>query len=327
MPTDTKPLRRSAPCKAALMLVSVALALTCAVPTPAARPVRVYEASVKAPDATAAAQEAMREVLVRATGRRDAAGDPVFAPLVTNANHYVQSSRGMPDGSTLVVFDSAAIERDVTASGRSVWDSERPFTIVVLNPPLTGAAADSARRSLEETAEGRGLPVSLVPMALTDSSSGTNLSNDAVLQSAQRLGGDAALVGRADTGASSGQWHWTLLTGFSTESWTGGFDAGVNGAADALARVQGSTMPMPEAEAVVEVTGVSTLSDYASVERILNELPGARRSGLQEAEGTTATFRILIRGGSEAVERALSGSPRFTRTGIANGRLMYQYHP
>jgi selenocysteine lyase/cysteine desulfurase len=84
---------------------------------------------------------------------------------------------------------------------------------------------------------------------------------------------------------------------------------------------------MPEAEALVEVTGVGTLSDYASVERILGELPGVRRSGLQEAEGTTATFRVLIRGGAEAVQRALSASARFTRTGVANGRLMYQYRP
>jgi hypothetical protein len=312
--------------KAGLVLLSVALALSGAGPVAAARPVRVYEATVKVQDPTAAAQEALRQVLVRATGRRDAAADPLFAPLIANASRYVQSSRGLTDGSTLVVFDGGAIERDVTAGGRSVWDSERPFTIVVLNPPLTGAAADSARRSLEETAEGRGLPVTLVPMALTDPS-GTELSNDAVLQNAQRLGGDAALIGRADTGASSGQWHWTLLTGFSSDSWTGGFDAGVNGAADALARVQGSALPMPEAEALVEVTGVGTLSDYASVERILGELPGARRSGLQEAEGTTATFRVLIRGGAEAVQRALSASSRFTRTGVANGRLMYQYHP
>jgi uncharacterized protein len=306
--------------------VSVALALACAGSVEAGRPVRVYEATVRTQDAGAAAQEAMRQVLVRATGRRDAAGDPLFGPLVSNAGRYVVSSRGLSDGSTLVVFDGAAIERDITASGRSVWDSERPFTIIVLNPPLSGAAADSARRALEEAAETRGLPVSLVPMGLNDAN-GAELSNGAILQNVQRLGGDAALVGRADTGASSAQWHWTLLTGFSTESWTGGFDAGVNGAADALARVQGSALPMPEAEALVQITGVATLTDYASVERILSELPGTRRSGLQEAQGTTATFRVLIRGGAEAVERALAGSSRFTRTGIANGRLIYQYRP
>ena len=317
---------RREPHRASFLWLSLVLALACAGPALAARPVRVYEAAVRVQDPATAAQEAMRQVLVRATGRRDAAGDPLFAPLIANATHYVQSSRGLTDGSTLILFDGASIERDITASGRSVWDSERPFTIVVLNPPLTGAAADTARRGLEEAAEGRGLPVSLVPMALTDAN-GTELSNDAVLQSAQRLGGDAALVGRADSGASSGQWHWTLLTGFSNESWTGNFDAGINGAADALARVQGSSLPMPEAAALVEVTGVGTLGDYASVERLLSELPGARRSGLQEAEGSTATFRLLIRGGSEAVERALNGSARFTRTGVANGRLIYHYRP
>lgn len=309
-----------------ILAAGLLIALGPAMPATAARSVRVYEASVRGADATAASQEGMREVLIRATGRRDAASDPVFAPLITNAMRYVQSARALSDGATQMTFDGPAIEHEIVAAGRSVWDAQRPFTIVVLSPPLSGVAADGARRSLEEVAEGRGLPVSLVPMTLTDAN-GTELGNDALLQGAARVGGDATLIGRADTGASSGQWHWTLLTAFSSESWTGSFESGVNGAADALARVQGSAAPMPEADALVEVTGVGTLAEYATVERLLSELPGARRSGLQEAQGTTATFHIVIRGGADAVERALGASAHFTRTGIANGRLMYQYRP
>jgi hypothetical protein len=316
----------------ALLLVIVVAAVS---PVWAGRPVRVYEASVRSADA-AAAQDAMRQVLVRATGRRDAGSDPALSGLVTNAARYVRSSR-TTDGVTQVVFDGAAVERDVNAAGRSVWDPDRPFTIVVLSPPLSGPAADSARRALEEIGEARGLPVALLPMAVADTS-GNELASDALLQGAQRLGGDAVLLGRSDNapppGATptagaipSGSWQWTLLTDYARENWTGPFDAGINGAADALARVQGAAQQLPEADALVEVSGVATLADYAAVERVLSELPGVRRSGLEEAAGTTATFRVLIRGGADAVSQALANSPRFAQTGSANARLTYQLRP
>ncbi len=311
----------------ALAAIHGLLALAAAVPIAlAARPVPVYEVSVRGTDAVAAYPEAMREVLVRATGRRDAATDAALAPLVADATRYVRSSHVTGDGSIQVTFDGPAIERQIVAAGRSVWDADRPFTIVVLSPPPTGAADDAALQSLEAIAEGRGLPVTLVPMAVTDAD-GHPLSSDALLTNAQRLGGDAVLLGRADPAAPPGSWQWTLLTGFSTQGWNGTLEDGINGAADALARVQGSSLPLVEQNAAVAVTGVSTLPDYAAVERMLADLPGVRRSGLEQADGTTVTFNVLIRGGPPAIERALAGSQRLQRVGTAEAPLTYQFHP
>ena len=306
-------------CSAAVLLLLPAQAVR------AARPVRVYEVTVRGVDAGSVLPEAMRQALVRATGRRDAGTDPALAGLVANPGRYVLSSHAVEGGSQ-VIFDGAVIQREIQSAGRGVWDSERPFTMVLLSPPLTGAAADSARRSLEELAEARGLPVSLVPMALTDAS-GAEVTPDALLQNVQRLGGDAVLIGRADSGASSGQWQWTLVTAFSSATWTGAFDAGVNGAADNLAHAQDTTAPLADSDALVQVSGVNSLADYAAIERLLSELPGVRRAGLQESEGATATFRVLIRGGAEAVQRALANSSRLVRTGSGESQLTYQLQP
>ncbi len=311
------------------VFAAVCGALACAAAVPlafGARPVRVYDVTVRGTDPVAVYPDAMREVLVRATGRRDAATDPALAALVTDAARYVTSSHATGDGAVQVVFDGPSIERQIVAAGRSVWDAERPFTIVVLSPPPTGAADDAALQSLEEIAEGRGLPVTLVPMAVTDAD-GHPLSGDALLTNAQRLGGDAVLLGRADPAAPAGSWQWTLLTGFSTESWNGTLDDGINGAADALARVQGGSLPLVEEDAAVQVTGVSTLADYAAVERMLADLPGVRRSGLVQADGATATFSVLIRGGAQAIERALADSRRLQRAGTGEAPLTYQFHP
>ena len=80
----------------------------------ATRQVRVYEATVSSQTDTAVqAQSALRLVLVRATGARDAANDPALAGVLANASQYVLGTRPAGAGSnTLVVmFDGAALER------------------------------------------------------------------------------------------------------------------------------------------------------------------------------------------------------------------------
>jgi hypothetical protein len=144
---------------------------------------------------------------------------------------------------------------------------------------------------------------------------------------AQRYGGDAVLVGRADTATSSGQYQWTLYTNYSSESWNGPLAAGVDGAVDTLAPAQGASLAQTETEALVEVDGVTTVTDYATVERLLEGVPGVRRANVAVANGTAITFAVTVRGGVEAIDRALAGSGRFARSGVANSRLVYQYRP
>jgi len=64
--------------------------LCCALPCEAGRPVRVYEVDVEG-QTPAALQEAMRQALVRATGRRESADDPALASLVSDAPRYVKT--------------------------------------------------------------------------------------------------------------------------------------------------------------------------------------------------------------------------------------------
>ena len=317
--------------RARLLLVAVA-ALSAAVMVPpaawAARAVRLYEVDIAGEASAPAVQDAMRRVLVRATGRLEAATDPALSAIVTDAPRYVQSSRKGANGTTQVVFDSTALEQAIASAGRSVWERDRPFTLVVFYPPLSGAAAESARVELEKAAEVRGLPISLAPVPVVDAN-GVDLPREAVLQSAQRLGGDAVLVARGDKAALNGVWQWTLQTNFATENWSGALDAGVNGTVDAMARVQSATATMAELETLVQVGGVSNLNDYAAVGRLLESIPGMRRVSLAEASGSTATFSVVVRGGVEAVDRALSSSTRLSRAGASNERaqLVYDYKP
>jgi uncharacterized protein len=292
----------------------------------AGRPVEVYEIDIRGAPSPAALQDALKRVLVRATGRSEAAADPALAGIVNNAAHYMVSSRTTSEGATRVVFDAAALASAISAAGRGTWDSNRPFTLVVLAPPLTGAAADAARRELDAVAETRGLPISLVPLPVLDAQ-GAELGREALLGAAQHLGADAILVGRSDNASASGVWQWTLYTNFIAQSWSGGLSAGLGGAVDALARVQDVSEPQAEVVVPVEVDGVPTLSDYAQVGRLLQGAPGVRAVNVAEANGARVIFNVRVRGGGPALDQALAASGHFAAAASGTGHLQYSYRP
>src|ERR1700742_3605216 len=100
----------------------------------ARRPVRVFEVRLKGAKSPAALQDAMREALVRSTGRRESATDPALANLIADAPTYVKGYGPVNKGQQQVIFDSTAVDRAIAAAGRGVWDRNRPFTLIVLYP-------------------------------------------------------------------------------------------------------------------------------------------------------------------------------------------------
>jgi hypothetical protein len=97
---------------------------------------------------------------------------------------------------------------------------------------------------------------------------------------------------------------------------------------DSLARVQDTAAPLTELETRIQIAGITTLSDYAAVSRLLEGIPGTRRVSVAEVSGGAATFSVLVRGGAEAVDRALSNSARLARAGSGgSAQLAYEYKP
>ncbi len=276
----------------------------------AGRPVRVYEVDVDG-QSGAAVQDALRQALVRATGRRESADDPGLASVLADATRYVKSYAVGPRGEAQVVFDGAAVEQAITAAGRSIWDRERPFTIVVLFPPRNRAAEDAARAELERAAAERGLPISLLPLTVVDG---------------ERYGGDEILVGRGD-GAADGELQWTLYTRSASESWNGSLAAGIDHTVDLLAPQQGGSLAQAEVETRVRIEGVKGLADYAAIERLLQSVAGVRRANIAAAEANSVAFDVTVRGGATGLDQGLAGSTRLVRTSAAGAAAVYRYQP
>lgn len=195
------------PCRktTAKRLVREALLLAACVALPAqawaARPVPVFQVDVTgqtAPDL----QQAMRAALVRATGRRESATDPVFGGLIADAPKYVQGYDRGPQGELQVIFNAVAVDKAIAVLDRSTWDPNRPFTLIVIYPSPDQADQAADQAGLEQAAEQRGLPISVVPLPVADSS-GNLLAREPLLEMAHRYGAEQLLVGRPPVPAAA----------------------------------------------------------------------------------------------------------------------------
>src|SRR6266581_7813160 len=93
-----------------LLLKGLAWLICCVISCSAwaGRPVRVYAVDLKGGQSPASLQDAMREALVRATGRRESATDPALANLISEAQNYVKSYSSATRGRPQVIFDGVA---------------------------------------------------------------------------------------------------------------------------------------------------------------------------------------------------------------------------
>jgi hypothetical protein len=283
--------------------------------------VRVYEADVDG-QSPGALQGAMRQVLVRATGRRESAEDPALAGLVSDAAKYLNSYGTGPRGELQAVFDGAAVEQAIGASGRSLWDRERPFTLVVLTPPRERTVAAAARGELERVAAERGLPISMVPLGVLDAE-GNLLPADAMLRAAEHYGADEILVGRGD---GDSELQWTLYTRAASNSWSGPLAAGIDHTVDLLVPQQASTALQAETAVRVRIEAVTTLADYTALERLLRGIPAVRRVNIAAADAGGISFEVTVRGGAAGLQAGLGGAPLELRESKAD-HLVYRYKP
>ncbi|MEO8063260.1 MAG: DUF2066 domain-containing protein [Pseudomonadota bacterium] len=300
----------------------------------ATRPVRVYEATVSAQtEASVQAQAALRQVLVRATGARDAANDPALAGLLAQAQQYVLGTRPAARGTSthVLMFDGAAVERDIIAAGRSIWLSDRPLVLVILTGGPAAGVFESRRQVegvLASVSDRRGQPIRVARPEAVGIAPAGDISVEVALDAARRMNADAVLVGYGDSVPGGGPWRWVLNASGISETWNGSLDEAINALADIMARNSAAYAALPEFAILVEVEGITALKDYARVSDLLGAANGVRSVQLAEASGTRATFSVVTRGGADVLQTGLGGDTHLERADPrAGGAIAYRYRP
>ena len=295
-----------------------ALILACVGPDAHAAQVvpSLYGAVVSDTDGQQAAQDAMRQVLVRLTGERDAAGDPALAGLVTDARRYVQLQRSTTAGATQVLFDAGALRDALSAAGRSVWGPDRPLVWVLL-PQQQPGAADALRLRLAAAAQARGLPI-VIAQGDAPEAGATPLA------AARRAGAAAALIAQP-LPADPASLQWTLVAPSTDTRWTGGPELAIDGATDALVQAARSFDGVPEADYTCRISGVADLSSFASVLTALRTVPEVTEVAVREVDADSVLLQLKARGNEAQLERALANDRLRAIAGNAHGELDYQY--
>jgi hypothetical protein len=265
---------------------------------------------------TAAFQNAMKTVLIRVTGRRNADEDPALSALVSNARRYVQQYRAAPDSQLWVTFDGPAIERWLTQNGQPLWGHERPTTLVLVGVqtgPQNGTVVsteDSSdlKAAIDAAAAARGLPLvwpsgAELQKFHIDYSAVSSGSPATFAEIARRMGSDGVLIGRASSSSANANVRWTHLFQDRSSEFSGTLE-GVNRAADLYAgffAASGALVPVD-----IEVGGLNDLRDYASLESYLESLTFISHVSVESLSGDTVRFRLSTRGGLDSLQRALS---------------------
>jgi hypothetical protein len=273
----------------------------------------LFAVTVQASDPQQASQEALRKVLIRLTGSRSAGDDPALAGIVNDARHYAQLLRSTAGGGTQVLFDGSAVRAAVTATGRPIWDLDRPLLRVELPAQ---ALSDDLRSRLTSAAQARGLPIAVGEKA-ADEVDGAD-----VLAAAHRAGASAALVG--EPAPESGQWRWQLTGISASANWAGAAEAGIDGAVDALVRADLDSNAAPASDVACHVSGVGDLNAYVNVLNLIGSAPGVSGLAVDEIEGENLMLHLRMRGGSAALARALSGEGLLAADA---GGTDYRYQP
>jgi hypothetical protein len=279
----------------------------------------------------AAFVEALKTVLVRVSGQRDAAtrvGD------VNDPRKYVQRFGFTADNVLEVGFDSASIDRLLSNAGLPIWGRERPATVVMFGAEDGGAwrwlAADTPaqeRDAIERVARQRGLPLKWPVMDAQERAAASS-DSPGLLPAAERYGADAVLLGRSRGGTV----QWTLISRDGAARASGGVDDGVHLAADTFARVFAASASSL-GSVVVEVGGISNLDAYAATLNYLEGMTLVRGVALEQVTGEKMRFRLAVRGDAATLRRAIALDHRLVPldapagSSDAGDRLAFRYQP
>jgi hypothetical protein len=290
----------------------------------------------------AAFHEALADVLIRVTGRRDAPDLPALESLVSDPARYMSSYRRASAGRMVVTFDGDAIERAIATAGLPFWGEQRPLTLVWLAVDrgggqrglVTSEAASSERKALEAAAAQRGLPLTWPSAAggedirrrLEQAWSGATSS---LVAAAGRYGADGVLIGQAvATGRGGYSVNWTFEgSDGGSLSLSGGLEDGIHAVADRYAAKYSSAAAGRRAELVLTVRGVSTRAQYAEVSRYLESLGVVRGLTLREVLPDAVVFRLSVRGDLGALQRAVASGGRLSPADGDQGTAVFIYRP
>jgi hypothetical protein len=282
---------------------------------------------------------ALRQVLIKVTGRRSAGDDTTIISAFGDSAALVQQYRIDSAGTVWVLFDTVAVKRILDELGQPVWGEERPATLVWLvmdagsgkreflaagsnlsdSTQNVGSTANdriasneaSVRAVLEASANARAVPL-ILPLVDSAELSSISVSDvwggftESLMNASTRYGADAVLIGRARVFSRARvDVRWTLLVDDERYDWDGDISSGPDNLADffaaRLARVAG-----PRGQILLQVDGVDSLDAYGRLSAYLAALEVVDDFAVKRVAESEVLFSLSVRGDADLLMRIIA---------------------
>ena len=275
----------------------------------------------------AATQAAMAGLLVRLTGERGVASDPLVLPLIESAERFVEQWGYATAEDVVVTFDGEAVEAQMRRLNLPLWGTERPLTLawVVFDSgrgqrSIVGVAAEEEdaegpdpvaflRDMIEETAAERGVPL-LLPLLDAEDLAALSVAdvwggfNDQIERASQRYGADAILVGRLRASGNAIAARWSLITGDSFAERRGTVRDGIDWLADTYA-AQYAVTGGAQLRRIL-VSDIRSFDDYGRVMAFMEQLSLVESLAVEELAEDTLLLSMRVRGREEVWQRPMT---------------------
>lgn len=281
----------------------------------------------------AAYRTALIEVLIRVTGTTAIVESERIDELFPQPGRYVTQYRARPDGTLSVSFDGDGIEQELRRAGASIWERNRPLTVIWIavdwgqGQREIVAADDPERRPgdsrsidrnrmlhdrVVDVAERRGIPVvfplldaeDLENMSFTDIWGGFD---DQLLAASARYQAETVLVGRIRPGSPSMN-RWTWHFGNERATWSGEPEEVINLLADSLAARLRVDSSAPVDSIRMTISGIDSVEAFGRVQRYIENLRGIDDIMIENVAGDHITYNVRFQGGIERLRRALESN-------------------
>ena len=290
-------------------------------------------------------REALKEVLVRISGRNEASELAMDTALVPRPTRFVQQFRYRnfsqdeaipvsPDGAKpytqklWLLFTKKTVAKLLREQGFPVWGKTRPATLVWLaiddqkQRLLVGNSTEHPGRTyIEEEAKKRGLPLRLPLLDLADqlklqvTDVWGNFA-DTLLDASLRYQAESILVGRVYLSFSN-TWHtrWTLYADGQRQDWEISNRENLRKAINAGLSVTGEALSLKFTQVndvessdivVIKINNVASLNAYNKVTKYLRSLNVVSELQTPQVNQDSIYVKIKSNRGQEGVAQAIS---------------------
>ncbi|WP_421270509.1 DUF2066 domain-containing protein [Aeromonas taiwanensis] len=339
------------------MLKRLATFLCCWLPlvASAAQVADLYQG--KAPtsgDMTAAQTQALGDVLVKVTGRRDILTQPDVVKALAAPADYVQRYGYQDEGSVKFLkadFDVAKVNTLVGQSKFALLGPVRPQVAVWLvidegeRRILPDQSSDGWSAALRTQAQAMGLPIS-IPLMDLDDNMAVNATDvwgrfaDPVLSASQRYGAEMVVLGKLTPEGETWNLDWGLygvkpgaqtreLTELTKGSGSGAQAEVAQGFADALAgwlvQQYGTRLSGVASSQTLVVEGLADIDGMIQIQKLLQGMASVTKVTIGKLEGDKVTFNLSLQGDKTELVRGLQLESRLHQVEDSESGLRYQW--